>query len=208
MLVSDIKRKVKRQFGDESGVQVTDADIIGWINDGLKEIAKKNNVLETKSSSNLVAGVSEYTLPSDTLTLHSVRVNGQRVRGLSLPESDEYVYANSSTPTGTPIVFWVYAGKINFYPTPDTNSTGSLVLYYTRQPAAVASDTDVIDMPTGYDNQVVAYCLQQAYEMDENFDAANVKGSQFKDGLGELLEAGTYTTRESYPRITVLLEDL
>ena len=40
--VQDVLLSVKRQFGDESGVQVTDSDIVRWVDDAQREISMNN----------------------------------------------------------------------------------------------------------------------------------------------------------------------
>ena len=43
--IQDVANRVKRTFGDESGVQVTDDDIIRWVNDAQLEISRQNEDL-------------------------------------------------------------------------------------------------------------------------------------------------------------------
>ena len=38
---TDVSSYVKRQFGDESGVQITDEDIVHWINAGVMRFSEK-----------------------------------------------------------------------------------------------------------------------------------------------------------------------
>src|SRR4051794_4723859 len=74
MNVQDIITRVRRTFGDEAAVQVTDADIIRWINDGQVEVVKANDqALQKSDLLDLTAGTSQYTMPTDLLILRSLR---------------------------------------------------------------------------------------------------------------------------------------
>src|SRR3546814_8754991 len=75
MKVSDVKTRVKRQFGDESAIQVTDSDILIWINDGQREVAMNNDgILQETISLDMVGNQDTYPLPTDLLVLRSIRV--------------------------------------------------------------------------------------------------------------------------------------
>lgn len=54
--------EVKRLFGDESGVQLEDADIQRWANEAQMEIVNTNGAIKAKSSMPSVAGTS--SIPS------------------------------------------------------------------------------------------------------------------------------------------------
>lgn len=211
MNVGQIKTRVKRQFGDESAVQVTDEDIIRWINDAMREIAQQNeNVLETIATAAVTSGTSEYSLPSDILQLRAVRFGNRKLSILSLQEADQHI-TNAENPesyqTGTPEYAWIYANKITLYPTPDTTDSDDLKIYYTRLPTDVAVDADIPELHVKYHARIVDYVLQQAYEMDEDWAASGNKSAQFQGGLNTLKEADSWIERSTYPVITVLAED-
>lgn len=207
MNLSDIKNRVKRQFGDESSAQITDADIIRWANDAMIDIALKNNCLETKATANLVASQQEYDLPADILRLQSVRYNGNRLKVMSMQELDELV-GDSSTGAGDPVAYTLYANKIMLYPTPDSSVADGLSIYYNKTPTQLANDADIPELPTGYHPRIVEFCLTMAYELDEDWQAAGNKAAQFVDGLNNLRADDTQYDETAYPTITVLVDDL
>src|SRR5215212_5975441 len=98
MNVSDIKTRIKRTFGDESGVQVTDEDIVRWINDAQRAIVTQNeSLLEVTALASLVAGTQEYTLPADILILKAIHIKPSgytsyiSLKGYSFAEFNEYM---------------------------------------------------------------------------------------------------------------------
>lgn len=61
--VSNVISHVTRQFGDESGAQISSEDIIRWLNDGQREIASITKFNELVATTNFVPGTYEYPLP-------------------------------------------------------------------------------------------------------------------------------------------------
>jgi hypothetical protein len=57
--VGQIYDYVKRAFGDESGVQLTNADIVRWINDAQNEIAEAAGVIPFVGAGQLFYGRCE-----------------------------------------------------------------------------------------------------------------------------------------------------
>lgn len=208
--VADILAHVKRQFGDESGVQITDDDIIRWINSGQEEILIRSEPLKATTTADLVAGQSDYTLPTGIQRLQSVLVNGIPVEQRSVQEIDEYVLhsdPNRNDASGQPAVWTEWGGTITFYPTPSTSTTGGITLRYVKGADPVSATNDVLSVPDAFYNRLLEYVLQQAYEMDENFAAADTKAQQFTQNL-ENTAGKDQITANVYPTITILDEDM
>src|SRR6266550_1929185 len=93
-IAADIKSAVVRQFGDESSVQITDADIFRWVNQGQLEICRKHRLLKGLKLSNLIAGQKDYTIPDDVLFVQQLLVNGQGVDYRSFEEATIYILEN------------------------------------------------------------------------------------------------------------------
>ena len=211
MDVSEIQVRVKRTFGDESGVQLTDADIIRWTNDAMREIALDNNLLQTRSSSNTVLDQSEYDVPAGILTLRSVKYQGNRLQGLTLSQAEAMIPNIDDSvnyPSGQPTHFWVWANKITLYPKPDVGTANGLTMYYTAQPTPVVVNGDVPVVPLQYHNRIVEYCIAQAYELDDDPKSYQAKMDQFKQGNNELRDNSDWVQREVYPSITVSAGDV
>lgn len=205
MIVSEIVTRVQRQFGDEASIQITEADVIRWINDAQRDIALNNGLLQTRATANIVAGDATYTLPPDILTIHSVRFNGLRLRAVSIQEAETQI--DNLAESGTPVMFWLWSVKnLQVYPVPTAPITDGLHIIYSRQPVAVTLAADTPELPTQYHNRIVEYCLQQAYELDENWQAASQKQQQFTDGVTRLKADEEWGARDFYPSITSLPE--
>lgn len=204
MNVGEIALRVKRQFGDEAGAQITDADIIRWINDAQREIAHSNDLLQTVATTASVSGQDQYSLPPDLLTLRQVRYATRSLNYLSATEARNL---GTDTATGEPTHFSVYGAKIDLYPIPSVNDGDDIQIYYTRQPNSVAVSADVPELPIQYHNRIVEYCIAQAYELDDNNESYQAKMQQFQDGVDKLKTLGDWQVQDVYPSISVSSAD-
>lgn len=218
MNVSDIMARVKRQFGDESGVQVTDADIIRWVNDGMRHIVLNNEgLLEVTALSNSVINQQDYSLPVDLVVLRAIsfKPSGQdsffKLKGISFAEFNERVdgWDGTAFGTSTPSIYTQFAGKVLLFPIPDESISNAIKIFYNRKPTDVVATSDTPELPVLYHQSLVDYCLKQAYEMDEDWEAAAQKQGDVTS-LIQLLRGRDdgWKNQETYPIITVLEEDL
>lgn len=203
-LVSEVMTAVKRQFGDESGVQLEDSDIIRWVNDAQDVIVAKTKVLKAKSSTPATAGQAAYTFPSDNIyQIESLHYDGMRIPNMNFPEAEEYIFTADPTgeALGSPALWYEWAGTFTFWPAP--NDTKDIDIYYTKRPTKVANSTDLLSLPDRYYQDVVRYVLQQAYEMDEDLGNAQAKGAQFEQSINEFSEENRTAQNMTYSTITI-----
>jgi hypothetical protein len=205
----EIADYVKRQFGDESGVQVTDADIIRWINTSAREIAKQKEPLKSISTANLVVNQAQYTWPDNILQVQALKVNNRILKHMSFQEAEQYIFEQDpdGTSSGQPTVWYEYGGQFFLYPKPDKSATSGIQIFFIPAPTMIDSLADTLTVPDVYFNAVQEHVLAQAYELDENFDAAQVKLASFAQQMGENESDGS-VERDFYPTITVLQEDM
>jgi hypothetical protein len=207
VLVSEIATRVKRQFGDEAGAQITDSDVIRWVNDAQTEIAIANDLLQVSASATTTAGTQKYTIPTNLLILRSVKWKGVKLQALSMEEADNIMVANDTTSQGTPTAFWQFARQIYLWPTPSTSNATDLVIYYTRQPVQVTATTDTPELPVQYHPRIVEYCIAQAAELDDNLQHYQMKMAQFETGVTKLKDNADWENQDYYPGITAMPRD-
>lgn len=206
MIVADVISRVKRQFGDESGAQVTDADIIRWINDGQNEIAQMHELLEATAVTKTLAGKVDYELPDSMVTLQAIYYNGAKLRNLSNQEFDEYIrVANDGGNSEGSYVYTSWGNRITLFPAPA--SSLDLRINFSCFPAPVEISADELNIPLRYHNRLVEYVLAQAYELDENFEAATFKANQMTNAMSQTLGDEQWDEHSEYPTILVRAED-
>lgn len=210
--VSDVITAVKRQFGDESGVQVTDSDIFRWVDDAQREIVVKNSELNAVYVEiNTTTGTSAYPLLSeipDILKVHSIHYNGSFLPSMTFLAAQEYIISNDTGANYTtqPQLWYEYGGVLQIWPTPQEDLTPGLKVFYSKKPAIVSTSGQLLEVPDSYFKTVVDFCLQQAYEMDENQQMAQMKEDQFNRSV-EAQGNDTSTQMRTYPTINCLPED-
>lgn len=209
MLVSDIKARLLNQINDSDQTSFDDATIFRWINDGMRELAVSNDLLQKKGTLVTVTGTSVYSWPADVLQLHSVKWKGLKLKALSMQEADDLLPTPSTTtyPVGTPTSFWVWAGQLNLWPAPDAGDATSLTVFYTKVPTEVAANGDTPEIPVQYHNRLVEYCIAQAAEADGDMQLAAIKMQQFQTGSAATKDSQSWEERDFYPSVTALPGD-
>jgi hypothetical protein len=208
--VSDVSTYVMRQFGDESGVQINDADILRWVNSAQAEIANSNDVLKRTGTLALSADVYSYPL-GDSMSIesiNSVRVNGVAIEYMNFNEFE--IYINNEDPNrigrGRPLTWTEWGGKMVLYPIPDTAYT--MEVFFLGAPEVLGSMTDVLTLPDKYFQRIVDYVIAQAYELDENFAAHASKMENLDNKLVGMSLQENKGAVATYPVMTILPEDL
>jgi hypothetical protein len=194
---------------DNDSIQFSDGDLVNWINDGIRECAIENNLLQKGANSNLVVGTTAYAIPTDILKLHSVKVDEQKIKILNLAEFESY--GGSMTDTGTPVVGYVWGGMLNLYPKP--SSVLPLRIEYTYDPYLVTNDADVATglqtdppLPVGYHVRLVDYCLAQVAQQDDDMNRYQLKMEEFRSGVHNLKDQSEWEN-DYYPMIGISARD-
>lgn len=211
MKVADVINQVRALVGDISANQFTNEQALDWINNGIRECAVGNNLLNKRASQNTVIGQSDYALPEDILKFHSVFYDDQLLRFITLEEfTKEYqgVGASTTVERSTPSVAYVWAGVLTIYPAP--SQVKVLVINYLYTPALHEIEditTDDVFLPISYHQRIVDYCLAQVAQQDEDYERYNIKMTEFKTGVQELKDQPEWTY-DLYPSMSLSPRDM
>lgn len=200
--------RLKRQFGDESGAQVTDSDIINWINAGQVEINSRNRIIKGTATTPTVIGTRQYTFPTPRiLEIERLYYDGKPLEWMNYEEANAYIVKNDPTfiLTGTPYLWYEWGPNLTVHPTPD--AVGTLSLDYIGYPTDVVDGSSVLALPDNYFNALLEYCLKQAYEQDDDWTGSSIKSDALDKSLGMLAEDGSRYQRATYPVITIVDEE-
>lgn len=207
---SDVAASIKRTFGDESGVQVIDSDIIRWINAAQLEIVDSNKILKGSATTLSVADQEAYSLTSlSILTINSIHYEGVKLAYKTFHEAEQYITSEDPTKLqrGTPEFWYEWAGEVMLYPIP-AESDKAIKLYFLTIPAKITALTDDLSVPDNYFNRVVEFVMANAYEMDENLGAYQAKYGQFRDNILNMSQNEEVSQVDTYSTITVMPEDM
>ena len=207
----DVSIRVKSQFGDLSGAQVSDDAILRWINDAQREIVNSNFLLRDTKYTDIVAGQHDYPYPDDkVLAIEAVYIDGMPIEAVSIQQAREFALTRDpgfARSDDTAAVWYERAGVITIYPKPAKSITNGLKIEYLKNPVSLAQMTDNLSVPDRYFNELVNYVIAQAMEMDENYSAATYKLSQFRDGLSRIAYRDNMNQTDLYYTITPDPED-
>lgn len=188
--VNDVYTHITRQFGDEAGIQISLSDVVRWINAGQREIISTNTTInEAKAKTNVIAGQSEYPILSDPAfsklqNIHTVFYDGSPLQAMSFEDAIEYIITGKENQSlDTPNIWYIKAGVLHLYPSPVASLTLGLSIFFTQAPATVSVTGDLLGIPDNYYNALIEYVMKEAYEMDENFQAAGIKAQQFEKSV-------------------------
>lgn len=210
-LVSDLIKDVTVQFGDEANIQINNSDIIRWANSAQREILISNRILRTTGTTDITAGVSEYTLDGlNVVAIQSIHYLGRKLVNRSFNDAEEFIQKNDplKTATGDPSMWFEWGGTINLYPTPTVDAVAGLIVYYIKEPDKLISSTDILSVPDSYYESVLEFVLMKAYESDDDAASVQAKLGQFNQRLSVLSEQETSPAQDTYPLISIRYEDM
>lgn len=221
---TDILPRVQRLFGDESGVQLLDTDIVAWVADAFREITTQNPDLKMfYEDIATVAFQQDYT-PTQTNVQYIQAVHYREDSSASFYPLKQVSHRQMNegmpgwnTPNnsyGTPSIYTRsqidnMGRSIAVYPVPD-NANGTIRIHYSQAiEPSVSSDADLnLFIPVAYHNALIEFCLMKAYEMDENWEAADRKAKYFQSTVDSLRFQHSRQDHEAYPVISVLPGDM
>jgi hypothetical protein len=203
---------VKRQFGDPDGRQINDFDILGWINLAQQDIVSQNPLLKETGQTNVIKGQDLYTYPTQNIQyIEALHYDGVPLEPYSFQEAQSYILSNlpeSGSPEGIPTIWYERAGQVYIFPKPNKNITNGLRMYYVEQPADLTVLTNTLSVPNRYFQRVVDLVLARAYQLDENWEAAAYKQQEYVNAMTLLENQENVVQTNTYPSVTVRIEDL
>jgi uncharacterized protein DUF6682 len=210
MNVGDIRRRIKAKVGDQAGSEITDTQLLDWINDGLGEIAKRTQQPQATATTVTVASQGAYsisTFSADVLRLRSVMCDGVLLQAISQEEADNSLPDREKSPqTATPEKFWVWADQLNLWPRPATAGL-TLKIFYVKRPAAVAVDADVPGIPLHMHTDLLQYVWAQVLDTIGDLDRGEKQMDRFAGAAATAASDAEWPVRGTYPHVTIATDD-
>lgn len=201
--VNDIISRVKTTFGDEAGVQVTDAKIYNWLTDAVREAgAQDANLLQSIASGTVSSSSNKIAWPTDLLTFQALYIEDKKVPYFTVQQLDQagINWYNQDQIRGTPIAWTRMGADIYVFPLPD--KTLNYRILYSKNPVAITSSSSPIDLPDYYFNYLVDFCLMRAYEMDEDWEAVAAKAGIVQSTLDGNSMRNNHFGKDYFPTVT------
>lgn len=210
---TNVANVVKRQFGDPDGRQIVDSDILEWINQAQQEIVSQNSILKQVAQTNIVDGTDVYQYPAERVQyIEAIHYRGVPLEAYSFQEAQAYILRNANPDAavleGRPEIWYERDGSIYLHPIPNESVTDGLRMFFTAQPEELTSLSDTLTVPDRYYQRVIELVLARAYQLDENWEAARYKQAEFINGMETLANQENVVNTNTYPSVTVRIEDL
>lgn len=203
---SDVANNVRRSFGDESGVQLEDGDMLRWINEGQHEICRQNRVLKRRATMLAVEMQSTYTLDfqREILQIESLRVNGVRLQPTDFTVVDANLGDYPADAQGDPSLWYKWGNEIVLWPAPKAEVP--IEIYYTGAPewADVWDLSRVLEIPDNYFLPLVDYVMSRAHEMDDNQQSQQMSIQLYADRMSTMNDEERGGQTLSFPTINVV----
>jgi hypothetical protein len=165
----------------------TAQDLYDWLNEGLKQLARRRGLfIERDTSISVVASTASYTLPARHLSTLHVALDGAELRPATV-RAVEALDADWPNTEDTPERYLqdvAGLGSIRLYPTPD--DSGTLGIVFHRYPADVA-DSDSIPAPDTISDYLADVVIAEARGTEG--DGAMPEAAEFCRQEGKLYEA-------------------
>lgn len=181
--------KATIQLIDLTNIRWTRAELLGWLNDGMRQIVTiQPSASSTTVSKQLVAGTRQ-TLPADGWLLLAIYRNmgtngttpGRAIRIISREILDSFnPYWNTDTATAE-VRNYIYTNQDQtaFYVYPPNTGTQYVELNYSAQPADLTAETQVIPIFDVFQSALVDYILYRACSKDAEYAPGLQLASQY-----------------------------
>lgn len=175
--LGQMRSDVRAHLDEATATYWSDAQLNVWINDALRDIARRTETLQTLSTISVVANTRSYTLnfSPNLIRVHRVEFDPGPGSGPVYPleprqfyELDQ-IWGTQQSQTRAYPDYWALWGnppnlQIYLYPVP--SQVGNLNVWYYRLPTIAGSDTDTLDIPEGWWDLVSLFAEYMALRKD------------------------------------------
>ena len=197
----NIADKVELLLQDETNVRWTEAELLGWINSGQREIAiAKPNALTSNTTMQLTASATKQTIPATGIQLMEVIRNmgsdgltpGRAITGIDRSVLDRTIptWHSDANPAGS-VKHFTFDPRDpkTFYVYPKAPATALYVeIVISINPAQLASMASNISYDDIYETVLIDYVLYRAYGKDSkhtsNMQRSTNHYQAFQNALG------------------------
>lgn len=194
MNVATLVSQVKRQFGDEYDVIITNPDIYGWIHDAQLDIIRRTGVNEQTVATTV--GAFPVSVP-DQITIKRVSIGGTALINISREELDLLGLSTTLSPD-TPKYWYRDGSSVRVWPQKPGDTTSVSIHYAKVPPLLTGAGGEVFAVPESYHTDILHYCLARAHNKNENWTGEKQEMDYYERNVGNRMseavspDAGLY----------------
>lgn len=172
--LSQARTRLRTRLGDVSGRGWSDTELNTYLSEGARDVTRLGETNLTQADVAVSAGTSIVTAtPTDILRIYRVEWLTSDGRQIALEYSDvnnmDAIWWDQQNRSSAQPLLYTTQGyppalRIQLYPIPA--DAGSVRVFYYKAAAPLIADTDLIDVPEGWDDIVLDYAEYRAYRRD------------------------------------------
>jgi hypothetical protein len=184
ILASSLISTARKALLDTDGVRWGTSDLLGYLNDGQREVLILKPDAYTITTSILLSAGTKQDVPANCVQLHKLVRNmgldgntpGNSITIVDMQHLDKVKPSWHSVTASPTVIHYMFDVKNpkTFWTYPKNTGTGYVEAILAAVPPDVPSSTSAITLDDIYSNALVNYMLHKAYAMDADF-AANEK---------------------------------
>lgn len=194
--------ELRDRLNETTAATWTDTQLLKFLNEALRDVARRTQCMTTQSTINVTANVNEYTLGSDILRIFRVEyVPGDGRRTPLTPRAYEAMdavwWSDQDRQVSDPVFYTVWgnppAAKLKVYPTPSLTTVNGFRLFYAKLPTVLATGAVAgvtIDMAEGWIDLVLDYAEYLALRRDRQTDIMAEVLAQYERKIGDMMTGG------------------
>jgi hypothetical protein len=200
MDVTTMLRRIKRQFGDEYDVIITDDDIYGWIHEAELDIIRNApdcNVYRQTTAANTYP----LAIPN-VVTIQRISYNGTLIEYTTQEDLETFGITDSTLAGAATPRFWFLRGRTATLVPTNVTFTGSTSIEYTKTPMIMAGApgdvTNVLSVPDVYHTDVISYCLARAHNKNQNAQSEKMQMDMYDKSIALRRDEATTIDQNTY----------
>ena len=202
----EVAQNVRRSFGDESGVQLEENDLLRWINQGQYEIARHNRILKSRGTQNTLPGQGTYTLAlgRPIEQIESIRYDGNRLVPTEFTTIDANLEEYPPSAQGEPSLWYKWGNEVTIWPTPQKSA--SLEVYFTATPVqqTIFDPSRVLELPDNYFLPLIDFVMAKAHEMDDDPQSQQLSTQLYAERLNSMNDEERNGQALSFQTLTIV----
>lgn len=131
----------------------SDTELLQKLYQAELQLSRQTNCIEGSHSDTSVAATATYSVPSLSREVTRVTFNGSKLQFITQRQADEINFNSSTSQSGTPRYYSLYASTMTFYPTPDVSALAIIIFSFDIPNVPTASSTP--DTPIPYHDTLV-----------------------------------------------------
>jgi hypothetical protein len=145
----------------------SDEELYDLVYEAEMEIATECEAIEEIYTTSTVASQREYDYPTRAMRIHRITYDGERLEPIDFLEDDGITgYEETTTSTGDPLYYAIFANRIFLRPVPA--SVATLKIYAIVMPSEHTAITSSMTVPEQYRPPIKDYILSQMFAKDKN----------------------------------------